>query len=119
MVEMDEDLKNELLQILREMKTGAPGAWQTLVEQRAAYCWATTIQGLAVAVSGIVAASVLLPRFVRRIMHDDEAVFVPAIVGTVITSALSLSAVISGTIAAGTHFPEAMAPLGRVLEMLR
>lgn len=109
---MNPELQKELLAILREMKTGAPGAWQALVEQRSVYCWMIAGMCFAIAVAvGFIARAAL--KASARVRDDTDRAF-----GTALSWAILLGAFIPLGIAA-QNVAEAIAPLGCVLEAIR
>lgn len=109
---MNEELQKELLSILREIKTGAPGAWQTLVEQRSAYCWAIAVMCIIISIT-IVIMSVLARKSALKIESSSDREFAVGL-----TWALTLAAFIPFLISM-PYIAEGIAPLGKVLEILK
>lgn len=116
---MNEELQRELVNILRAMKDGSPDAFRVLVEQRSMYCWGQAVLGVLMLVGTFVlflcakwAAKKLAP-----LDSGDEAAG-PLFLSTVV---LSVGCVITCAFGIKHIFviPEAIAPLGRVLEVMR
>lgn len=119
---MNEDLQRELLEIIRALKAGASPAWQVLVEQRAAYCMAAFWAGMVkVGIALAVLAAAVLTAWRPLVRLSDKAPLgdvVRVIVGGLLLLA-GLIALASCLTSALERLPEAIAPLGRVLEVLR
>jgi len=115
---MNEEIQKELLSILRAMKDGAPNAWRELVEQRAAYCMISGLSWLVINVLLMLVGATMAWRCRKGPFEADctltvnaGGVAAGAIMVIIATAALSCAVV--------PMLAEGMAPLGRVLEMLR
>lgn len=117
---MNEELQREIVNILRAMKDGSPDAFKVLVEQRSMYCWSQAILGALMLVGALVlflCAKWAAKKLAALPSADDEAtgpLFLSAVVlsvGCIITCAFGIKHIFA--------IPEAIAPLGRVLEMMR
>lgn len=113
---MNEELQREIVNILRAMKDGSPDAFRVLVEQRSIYCCG---QAIVAAAGFVVGVMVLWLSSKGTCRHYNPA-------GPTVGTLLGIAGCIVGvvlTIAGAVHFasflPEAIAPLGRVLEMMR
>lgn len=109
---MNEELKRELLSLLREIKSVAPGSWQLLVEQRASYCWAVAIMCLIIAIAAAVVGRLMIAS-ARKVEDSIDREF-----ATPIAWAFCLCAFIPLGISVA-YIAEGLAPLGRVLEAIR
>ena len=115
---MNEELQKELLAILRAMKDGAPVAWQELVAQRSSYCLTLGILDTLASVA-LLFVSWQLSRIARRIGKrpgsDPDDWVAPAAFAVVafVLGAFWFFRVSVPAIAEG------IAPLGRMLEVIR
>ena len=115
---MDPDLKNELLAILREMREGAPGAWQILVEQRASYCLMTGWVAFGIAALAMIAmVATIVWGSKRRLTLPGDLTAAGCTVALVTAACLGVVAFCATE--ATQRLAEGFAPLGRVLEALR
>ncbi len=115
---MDEELKKELISILRAMKEGAPGAWQELVAQRSTYCLTLGIANLIVCLIAFVCIRIGISGF-KRVHKENIAeneIFL-ALYGIMI--GLSTFTILMTLTHAITYLAEGFAPLGRILEFIR
>lgn len=117
---MNEELQREIVSILRAMKDGSPDAFKVLVEQRSLYCWSQAILGGLMLVAAFVlyrCARWAAGRVAKLGGPDDEAAG-PLVLAVVV---LTLGCLIACGCGIGHIFaiPEAIAPLGRVLEVIR
>jgi hypothetical protein len=127
---VNEELQKELLSILRAMKDGAPVAWQELVAQRSSYCLTMGVACAALACAGIAG----LWFGVRLALRGGDVpldYYEYSSIKTMKTSAVlkvafGLGAALAGAIALGVgvgnacfFIAEGIAPLGRMLEVLR
>lgn len=119
---MDEDLKQELLSILRELKNGTPEAFQALVDQRVTYLWARVWTHGLVGVLCVALVACCLWRLWKEGKRADWDVNAmnPA------TTILAFGAILVFGFASFTNLgiaacaiPDAIAPLGHILGMLR
>ena len=110
---MSEDLKNEILTLLRELREGTPGTFQMLVDQRALYCGVRGLGFLMVAAVLLVNSVVAYRRM--KFAIDDEF---PQTLFAVLSCASLLGALVAAD-AAVALFAEAIAPLGTFVEVLK
>lgn len=113
---MNEELQREIVNILRAMKDGSPDAFKVLVEQRSLYCWGQFAFGvvLTIASAALLLVCVKMAARVMKAAGDGDAYFFASLVAGL--------AGIAGGLAGVIHLSsvsEAIAPLGRVLEILR
>lgn len=116
---MNEELQRELVSILRAMKDGSPEAFKVLVEQRSLYCWANVAVGLMFVLASVVLALVCAKASKRLWYHiDNDIDDATPLLMTLISAGAAVFAFVVGE-SGLAHLPEALAPLGRVLEVLR
>jgi len=115
---MDEELKKELLSILRAMKEGAPGAWQELVAQRSDYCLTLGIANIIVCLIAFICFRIGVSGFKRVHKENitENEVFL-AFYGAM--TAISIIAMITAFANGIPYLAEGLAPLGRILEFIR
>lgn len=115
---MDEELKKELISILRAMKEGAPGAWQELVAQRLAYCLTLGIANLIVCLIAFVCFRLGVSGF-KRVHKENIAeneIFLACYAAITAISIITMAATLVHGI---PYLAEGLAPLGRILEFIR
>lgn len=117
---MNEELQRELVNILRAMKDGSPDAFRVLVEQRSLYCWGQAVLGVLMLVAAYIlylCAKWSAKKLAALPSADDDAAG-PLVLSLVV---LGIGCIIACGFGVKYIFaiPEAIAPLGRVLEMMR
>lgn len=117
---MNEELMREIVSVLRVMKDGSPAAWEALLQQRVAYCWMCAVPSLLAAVACAWMASkswkIAAPELRKdHLLEQSDTPMFGGIIGAILFSAGTILFAVVGVACAA----EAVAPLGRVLEVLR
>lgn len=118
---MNEEVQKELLQLLRDIKAGSPGAWQMIVEQRAGLYGA---QGFGFTVLALTLATLAMMAFrfsknatTSRVARDEGMADAPEVVGGFASIALMIAGLICFG-AALCDFATSIAPLGHILDVV-
>lgn len=111
---MNEQLMKEFVEALRQLRAGAPDAFQFLFEQRTLYLWSSVIVAAVVAVIGLASATFGCRRADK--VWDSRKIDDPLAIGCIVVGAL---AALGGTAAFAINIPEAVAPMGKILGMLK
>lgn len=114
---MDEELKNELVSILRELKNGASPAFQELVAQRSTYCGTLAVSGALVALAGVVMTCFLM-RFIAKNNKEISEAEIPQTLTSIAMLVGSAACLTFGIKLFSMNLAGWLAPLGRVLEFL-
>jgi len=114
---MDEQLQAELISILRELKNGASPAFQEILAQRVTYCWVQTAMYCTWIILSLVCVC-WSERVTRgKAWVDGEQLGPRMIFGATIVFALLTTPSFLNDVF--ESFGEAIAPLGRVMEIMR
>jgi len=114
---MNEELQREIISILRAMKEGSPDAFRVLVEQRSLYCWGQAILGVLILILAIILFRIgkWASGKVALSEREEEGPFIFLVVmcsiGCIFSFGYGFNLILS--------IPEALAPLGRVLEIMK
>lgn len=108
---MNEELQRQILEALRDLRSGAPGAFQTLVEQRSTYALVCAMSGIALAAISFALAAIAWRAASRAEARgsDDDASAIGF--GCLLMAALGLVSLIVTV----SWLPTWAAPLGGLL----
>lgn len=115
---MNEELKREVINILRTMKDGTPDSFQFLIEQRVLYFYAQVLFGVACIVCSYILYRIARAAAIKSEMAKYENDRTMLAIAAIFIGLWSVVAMIRAMICL-SYLPEAIAPMGRVLEILK